>query len=96
MNLQIIFVFLSTALQCDAFSRFCRGQNCRSSQLTEQECIVISKDIFNKAFINDPASIFKVGSPFEECKYVDRFYRAYLVEKFPGLYDYRRSEGSPR
>ena len=87
MNFQIILVFLS--IQAEAFTRFCRGRNCRSPQLTERECIVISKDIFNKAFMKDPKSIFSVGNPFEECEFIDRFYRAYLMEKFPSIYAYR-------
>ena len=90
MNLQIVLILLANALQCEAYNLFYRGSRSRPAKLTEQECIASSKMIFNKAFINDPESIFKIGSPFEECEYVDRFYRAYLVQKFPGTYAYRR------
>ena len=87
MNYQIILAFFS--IQADAFNRFCRGQNCRSIKLTEHECIVISKDIFNEAFMKDPKSIFSVGNQFEECEFIDRFYHAYLMEKFPSIYAFR-------
>lgn len=88
MNLKIILAFF--AIQCEAFNRFCRGSNCRSAQLTEHECLIVSKDIFNKAFMKDPKSIFTVSSSFKECEFVDRFYRAYLVDMFPNTYSYRR------
>ena len=97
MNMKIILLLTFLANEAQAKMRFCRGRNCNNSKnskfpirkaeiKSDQECLIISKEILNSAYLRHPEEIFSAENPFEECAEPHDFLLRLIIERYGSVF----------